>query len=173
LFCSESCRVQHKKESKQSYGNLPHIAEKRKAKARQLSKTDQYKQKRNARARDHLKQKRQTDPIYLLKEQIRCRTKAAFNGIGFVKGCKTREMIGCSWDQFKIHIESQFEKGMKWSNRHLWHIDHIIPLAEGKTVEQLEKLSHFSNLRPMWAVDNLAKKDNPVDCQPELRISYE
>jgi len=76
--------------------------------------------------------------MYLAKERIRNRTKAAFLGQGFTKGCKTREMLGCTWDQFKIHIEKQFSKGMRWSNRELWHIDHIVPLASAQTPEDLE-----------------------------------
>ena len=165
-YCSESCRIESRIDAKKAYYQLPQVIEKR----READKRDERKSKRNERSRPRLKQRRIDDPMYLAKERIRCRTKAAFLGQGFTKGCKTREMLGCSWDQFKLHIEKQFTKGMKWSNRQLWHIDHIIPLASANTVEELEKLSHFSNLRPLWAVENIQKRDKIVDCQPELRI---
>ena len=165
-YCSESCRIESRIDAKKAYYQLPQVIEKR----READKRDERKAKKNERSKPRLKQRRIDDPMYLAKERIRCRTKAAFLGQGFTKGCKTREMLGCSWDQFKSHIEKQFTKGMKWSNRHLWHIDHIIPLASANTVEELEKLSHFSNLRPLWAAENIQKRDKIVDCQPELCI---
>jgi hypothetical protein len=58
---------------------------------------------------------------------------------------------------FKIHIERQFVKGMTWENRGEWHIDHIIPLATAQNENDVVKLNHHTNLRPMWAKDNLRK----------------
>ena len=57
------------------------------------------------------------------------------------------------------HLESKFTDGMSWDNHttHGWHIDHIIPLSSAKTLEEVEKLCHFSNLQPLWAIDNLLK----------------
>jgi hypothetical protein len=46
---------------------------------------------------------------------------------------------------------------MSWDNQGQWHIDHIIPLASAKSEEELYKLCHFTNLQPMWAVDNIKK----------------
>jgi hypothetical protein len=45
---------------------------------------------------------------------------------------------------------------MNWDNRGLyngqrnygWDIDHIIPLATAKTIEDVIKLNHYTNLRP-------------------------
>ena len=66
-------------------------------------------------------------------------------------------MIGCQWDELKNHIESKFVDDMSWSNRHLWHIDHIVPLARAKSEEEMIKLSHYTNLQPLWAEDNFKK----------------
>jgi hypothetical protein len=48
---------------------------------------------------------------------------------------------------------------MSWDNYGVygWHIDHIIPKSLIKTKEDLIKISHYSNLRPLWAFDNLSK----------------
>jgi len=86
------------------------------------------------------------------------------------KEAKTSQLIGCSWETLKAHIEKQFTKGMNWNNRGDWHIDHIIPLASAKSQKDVEALCHFSNLRPMWAIENIKKGDKPVACQPELLI---
>ena len=42
-------------------------------------------------------------------------------------------------------------------NNTTWHIDHIIPLSSAKTIEEVEKLNHYTNLRPMWGSDNIKK----------------
>jgi hypothetical protein len=80
-------------------------------------------------------------------------------------------MLGCSFEVFKAHLQKQFTKGMGWHNMSKWHIDHIVPLASAKTESELIALAHFSNLRPMWAADNMSKHAKIVTCQPELTLS--
>jgi hypothetical protein len=57
------------------------------------------------------------------------------------------------------HLESQFLPGMSWANRRLWHIDHQRPCASFNLTNPAQQHAcfHFSNLRPLWAADNLAK----------------
>lgn len=76
---------------------------------------------------------------------------------------KTFHMIGCTPQQLIAHIEKQFQPGMTWENWgvHGWHIDHRIPLDSGKTLEEVEKLCHYTNLQPMWAEEN-RKKSNKI-----------
>jgi hypothetical protein len=52
---------------------------------------------------------------------------------------------------------------MNWENygQFGWHVDHIIPLSSAKTEEEIYKLSHYTNLQPLWAQDNL-KKGNKI-----------
>jgi hypothetical protein len=78
----------------------------------------------------------------------------------YKKTTKIYQVIGCTQQELLQHIEKQFLKGMSWKNRKLWHIDHIIPMDSAKTIEDNYKLNHFTNLRPMWAKDNLSKKNN-------------
>lgn len=126
------------------------------------------KRKQNKRRRLALKD----DPVEILKKRIRDRTRKAIIHKRWQKRSPTREMLGCSFDMLKEHIENQFTKGMTWDNRGEWHIDHIIPLASANSLEELEKLAHFSNLRPMWADENMAKGDQIIDCQPELVLKH-
>jgi hypothetical protein len=165
-YCSDDCTLDARQKRATLYSQRDEVAEKRRIR----EKSREYRDKKNEFNRKRNKERRENDPFYAMKERIRNRTKAAFLGQGFTKGCKTRDMIGCTWEFFKQHIESQFTKGMKWSNRELWHIDHIIPLASAATEEELVNLSHFSNLRPLWAYENNLKKDKIIDCQPELLI---
>jgi hypothetical protein len=78
----------------------------------------------------------------------------------YKKTTKIYKVLGCTQQELLQHLEKQFLKGMNWKNRKLWHIDHIIPMDTAKTLEDNYKLNHFTNLRPMWAKDNLSKKNN-------------
>jgi hypothetical protein len=69
--------------------------------------------------------------------------------------------LGCSIDQLKAHLESQFQPGMSWESygKCGWHIDHIKPLASFDLTDenQLKQACHYTNLQPLWARDNLSK----------------
>lgn len=97
------------------------------------------------------------DPKNAIADRVRRRINNFMKQNGYKKTCKTHEILGCNWDKFKIHVEKQFQPGMSWENRSEWHIDHIIPLASAKTEEDVIRLNHFTNLRPLWAKDNLSK----------------
>ena len=77
------------------------------------------------------------------------------------KNNKTFEIIGCTPQELKEHIEKQFTEGMCWEKigEHI-HIDHIIPLSSAKTEEEIYNLCHYTNLQPLWAEDNLKKNKN-------------
>jgi hypothetical protein len=75
------------------------------------------------------------------------------------KNKKTEMVVGCSKEFLKEHLEKQFKDGMSWENYgHAgWHIDHITPLASAKTEEEVYRLSHYTNLQPLWATENFKK----------------
>lgn len=103
-----------------------------------------------------------SDPVYALMYNIRSAISKKIKKMGSVKSCKTELILGCSWLEFISHLERQFLEGMSWDNRNLWHIDHIIPISTAKTVEDVISLNHCTNLRPMWAVDNIKKGDKII-----------
>jgi len=73
------------------------------------------------------------------------------------KGKSTKDIIGETYDNVRLHIERQFKEGMEWSNHGQWHIDHIIPLSSGNNREEYIKLNHYTNLQPLWKEENLKK----------------
>jgi len=113
--------------------------------------------KRNEKAKIYNKKRRLEDPMFLVMGRLRSRIRSALVGYGWTKNKRTGEMLGCTKEHFIKHLESLFLDGMGWHNRESWHIDHIIPLSSAKNIEDMEKLNHYTNLRPLWALDNLSK----------------
>lgn len=89
--------------------------------------------------------------------RVRERTRKAFIGKGYEKDSEAFALLGCTKKQLVSHIERQFLKGMNWDNKDKWHIDHIIPLASADTKDDVVRLCHYTNLRPIWETDNLEK----------------
>lgn len=120
--------------------------------------TVKNKPKRNKRE----KHKRENDNLYRLKGNVRTLIGGYIRKRGFSKKSKTSEILGCSFEEFKIHIESQFEDWMTWDNygkyngseNYGWDIDHIIPLVFAITENDVIKLNHFTNLQPLCSKIN-------------------
>jgi len=130
-----------------------------------------YYQENKERILEYHKQRRKIDPLYKLKRNLRSRTGDAFKRKSYRKTSKTAKMLGVPFEIAKDHIERQFTKGMTWENHGEWHIDHIIPLASAETESELIKLCHYTNLQPLWAMDNLSKNANVIDgTQVKLRL---
>jgi len=97
------------------------------------------------------------DPIYRLKQLLRKRLRDILRSKQIDKKVHTLDILGCSPLYLKEHLECQFKEGMSWDNQGKWHIDHIIPLSSGNTEEEIIKLCHYTNLQPLWAIDNMKK----------------
>lgn len=120
---------------------------------RLYKKTDQFKQKRNLAE----KYRRNNDFQYQMICNLRSRSRKAF--LGFYKDKTTQKILGCSLNELHKHIVSKFQEGMTIDNYGEWHLDHIIPLSSARNKEELEKLFHYTNLQPLWAIDNLRKSN--------------
>lgn len=97
--------------------------------------------------------------LKLKKSNIRGAITKAFSRNGYTKKSKTYEILGCSFEDLKIHIENQFQYGMCWENHGDWHIDHKIPISWAKNEEEIINLSNYKNLQPLWAKENMKKKN--------------
>jgi hypothetical protein len=93
---------------------------------------------------------------------LRCRMYKILNGTS--KCASTLELLGCTVEHFRFHLEQQFTDGMTWSNYGEWHMDHIIPCAsfDQKDPEQQKICWHYTNYQPLWAEDNLRKSDTII-----------
>ena len=128
------------------------------------------KDKLKERQKEYIKNRKLSDPLFKMKCNLRARTSQAFKNKGYSKNTKTQEMLGVDWEIAKKHIERLFTKGINWDNYGEWHIDHIIPLASANTTERLKELCHYTNLQPLWAIDNLSKSDSINGQQTMMRL---
>ena len=103
--------------------------------------------------------RKKNDPEFKLLMGMRSMLCGYLKKLNITKKNKTFDIVGCTPQSLKEHLESQFTDGMSWDNRSEWHIDHIIPLSSAKTEDEIYKLCHYTNLQPLWALDNIMKSN--------------
>lgn len=111
------------------------------------------------RMKKYFKKRRKIDTNFKLRCYLRNRMYSALKGI--CKSKRTIDLLGCSIDFLKQHLELKFKPGMFWQNYGKWHIDHKRPCASfdlSKPEEQC-KCFNYTNLQPLWAEENLSKND--------------
>ena len=116
-----------------------------------------YRENNRKKRNEYNRNRKIIDPIYNLKHLMNNRMRIFMKSQNITKKNKTFEIVGCSPKELKEHLENQFKNGMTWDNQGKWHIDHIIPLSSGNTEEEIIKLCHYTNLQPLWAIDNMKK----------------
>lgn len=137
--------------------------EKYKAYQKEYDKENQQLPEVKKRKYDYIKNRLKEDPLYRLRYNMRNRIRGAFRSKSWRKDNTTAIMLGCSFDELKTHIELQFKENMTWENYGEWEIDHIYPLSLAKTEEEMYKLCHYTNLQPLWRIDNIKKSNKLTD----------
>ena len=119
---------------------------------------DQHKKNVSKRAKNHTK-KRAEEPLQRMIESQRSRIYIAVKNA--VKSDRTMNLVGCTPNELRDHLESQFKDGMTFDNygRGGWHIDHIKPCAsfDLSDPKQQRECFHYTNLQPLWEKENLSK----------------
>lgn len=150
------------KESKKQY-YLKNESYRIKARQRNRNWELNNKEKVKDRRKIYYKNRRKLDLLFKLSTNLRSLIGYSFRRNGYSKNSKTYQILGCSFEDFKIHLEKQFTEGMNWENQGEWHLDHIYPVSRATDEEHLIKLNHYTNFQPLWAEDNL-KKYNKILC---------
>lgn len=122
------------------------------------------KERRREPRRQYAKIRRKNDPLFAIRSRVSTLIRTNL----LRKKSKTIEILGCSFEEFKLYLESKFEPWMNWENRGLyngefnygWDLDHIIPTSSAKTEEDLIKLNHYSNFQPLCSKINRDIKKN-------------
>lgn len=115
--------------------------------------------------RIYQQQRRSEDPGYKIAQNQRSRLNKILGGSTH-KDKTTMEFLGCTRDELIKHLESLFQPGMNWDNYglHGWHVDHVRPCAsfDFTNPKDIAECFHFSNLQPLWCLDNIRKSDKVI-----------
>lgn len=118
---------------------------------------------RRLKRRD-LYKKSKKNPVFQIT--LNCRGRMYKVLRGNFKAGKSFDLIGCSSVFLREYLESKFLFGMTWENYGIngWNIDHIKPLAsfDMSDPEQQKASFHYTNLQPLWWIDNLRKGDKLI-----------
>lgn len=144
--CKECCKLQDKK----YYSDNSEII---------LTKQKVYRKSNRKVYRENEKKKRYSDPIFRLKKNLRTRLSEYVKLMNISKKQSTFAIIGLTPENLRNYLQESFVEGMNWENYGMWHVDHIIPLSSAKSETELYELCHYTNLQPLWAVDNMKKRD--------------
>lgn len=110
---------------------------------------------------EYVNTRRKFDAGFKLRMNLRHRVWNALQANEASKSKSIQDLIGCPFDDLAKHLEAQFVDGMTWENygKHGWHLDHIRPCASFDLSDpnQQSQCFHYTNMQPLWAVDNLSK----------------
>lgn len=144
------------KKYRQDYGK-----EYRKLNADKIKQQGKEYRKLNVdKIRKYRKQRRKSDNLFRFRDNVRHLITQSFKRNKtktYKKQTKTQDLLGCTIPEFCAYLEKLFQPGMSFENHGKWHVDHRIPIASATTQEELEKLCHYTNLQPLWAIDNIRK----------------
>ena len=141
---------------KQRAYNLTRVDESREyAQKYYENKSDDIK----VRIRNYNRERARRDINFRLLVRYRTRVYKAVKGTD--KSKTTKELIGCTIDELKSHLEQKFKDGMTFENYGEWHVDHIRPCASFDFSNESEQLEcfNYTNLQPLWAEENMKKHD--------------
>ncbi len=137
-------------------------AQKRSYYENNIEQIKQYHQENKQVRNEKNKIKRRQNPYYALKEALKVRI---FDILKSSKKESTSKLIGCSNEELKTWIESQFVEDISWDNYGTyWHLDHVIPIAFFDLNNEDERYMCFNwlNIRPLEKTKNISKSDNIV-----------
>lgn len=122
-----------------------------------------------AHLRTYKNKRKKEDPNYKLNHSLSLSVYQALKGIR--KSQHTLELLGCSVEYLKMHLEALFQPGMTWDNwsQFGWHIDHRLPISSFDLIDpkQQRLCFHYTNLQPLWWLDNI-RKSNKIECKNPL-----
>ena len=165
--------IERYKEWKREYMSRPEVKEKVKERASKYYSREDVKERRQserykAYCKDYQYKRRLESEDCRFIDSLRNRQRQVLKGI-----TSTTSGLGCTKEELRAHLSKQFLSGMSFDNygnkRGCWSIDHILPLTSYErdesgnwdvNSEYNKRLIHYTNLRPMWHIDNVKKRNS-------------
>ena len=150
---------------------------KEKIREHQKKYTKKNKEKLNEYMGEYNKNRKDTDPVFKLSCSMRTYIGHSIRNKGYTKKSKSYIILGCTYEEFKNHIESQWEDWMEWNNygkynceeNYGWDIDHIIPMSSAQCEDDVIRLNHHTNIQPLCSYINRCVKRDNVDYYENLK----
>lgn len=177
--CSSACSKINDRNRMNIYRQEHLIELKEYLKQYNITHEEHIKNKRKEYFKTHSKEIKKTNRIYQQNHRkeaniyhsnrikidanfkLRCNlSKRIWNALkGICKSKSTVKLLGCDIEFLRCYLESKFIDGMSWENYGKWHVDHVIPCVsfDLSKPEEQQKCFHFTNLQPLWAIDNFIK----------------
>lgn len=161
-YCSVECRLESRRQQWRDFAEG--VRSTQDGKKRHIEANQRYIERNRKSVRSYYRKRRADNPDFAMACAARSMLNKVMTRANLRKDATCKEILGYSGSDLRKHLERQFPKGMTWEKRGAWHIDHIVPVAEflrrGETNPAV--INALSNLRPMWARDNIIKRDSLV-----------
>ena len=108
---------------------------------------------------DKYNKKRGEDVIYRIIDNMVRRISTILKEKKIKKTFTYRELFGCSPIELRNYLKSKFIDNMSFGNYPEWEVDHIKPISKFDLTDekQLRECFHYTNLQPLWKIENLKK----------------
>lgn len=108
------------------------------------------------------------DSLYKFSHNVQSLIRQSLKNKGYKKHSRTEHILGCSYIEFKEYIINQFEPWMTLENNGIytgnydetWQFDHIIAISNALNEDEVIKLNHYTNFRPLCSRKNLEKSNS-------------
>jgi hypothetical protein len=145
-----------------------------------IEKLRNYDHSRKSRLTLYAKNRIEKDVNFKIIKNLRSLLYQKHNQHNLKKNTKSTDILGCTWEVFFTHIELQFEPWMNKNNQgkylkngpKTWCIDHIIPIACGRTLQEKIMLMHYTNCRPYCSYKNIVEGDRRKITDAELNAYF-
>lgn len=155
------------KQKRKEQQNKHYTENKEQYRKRGIERYKKNKKDIDEKRRIRLREKYKNDSVYRITNALRCGVYRAIKTGKKIK--RTLDLLGCSVEELKCHIESQFEAGMTWDNWSngdgFWNLDHIKPVTsfDFSKPESWEQCFHYTNLQPLWWRENVFEKRDKIN----------
>ena len=124
-----------------------------------------WRENNKDKSREFEKNKKNSNPFYKIIKNITSDLSKYIKISEIKKSNRTIKYIGCTPEELRKHLESQFTEGMSWDNYGIigWHIDHKLPKSLIMCEEDIFIIFNYKNLQPLWYVDNIRKRNKIIN----------
>lgn len=125
------------------------------------------------KARLRKKNRRHRDPVFKMRDRLSRYLRRTLTGESACKkGSTLYPIVGLTGRDLINYLHSTFEANYGIAREHInlkdVEIDHIIPLSTAKSIEDVKRLNHYTNLQLLFKEDNQAKGTNLLDLSNQL-----